>query len=750
MDQSAETGAVAEDPVDDAAWAAITAAGAGEGPPDWLFPEEHPPDPDSGDDGWGEDFAAAAAQAEADGADDAGWRETLLNAGIGTGWAHYPGAPPVPGVHGGPGGGFGQGQAHDTAAPEPRLAALADDAAGPGRDFGGVDDDALMGLIGARSRLSSRQAWELLTALAELIRRRPAPYCGLEGDARLPRVWAEGTSAEVSVQLAVTQRAATRLLGLAYDLAAKLPRTSAALRDGVLDQDKADTVASWCATLDGEQARAAEDLLFAQDGIETMTWTMIRDRIGRAVLTVDPDAARKRRVRGTRDACVETKLELSGNMQIAAREIPPASALAVDRKLTDRARELKKSGVKGSMSRLRVLAYLERWGITDPFPAPGDPDTDPDDHETEDQDGDGQDGDWPEDWPQDDGRDHHPGDDPPGDDRPRDDRPGDDGPDDGNGDDGPDDSGNGDDGSDDSGPGDGGNGGPGGNGPGSRPGGSGSGPCGGGCACGGTPPAGTGTGTGAGGTGAGDGMAGWLHLTVPASTLLEHGDRAGQLSKLGPVDADLARSLAGQIAGNGQSVICVTVTGPDGRPVAHACGKPARGDPARPAGKRRRDPPGDSPPQDPVPPALTPLRPAGPGAGGGPAGQPGYGTWRLSYAGRDLDLTFEPLDGQCDHRHESPGHDPGKHLKHLTAVLNQDCTLRTCRTPEHRSDYEHARPSGQGGRTCLCNGHPCCRHDHRSKQAPGWHVEGTGQPGHFTWTLPSGRSYPSKPTSYPT
>jgi Domain of unknown function (DUF222) len=717
MDRSVETGAVAEDPVDDAAWAAITAAGTGECPPDWLFPEEHPPDPDCGDDGWGEDFAAAAARAEADGEDDAGWRETLLNAGIGTGWAHYPGAPPVPGVHGGPGGGFGQGQAHDTAAPEPRLAALADDAAGPGRDFGEVDDDALMGLIGARSRLSSRQAWELLTALAELIRRRPAPYCEPEGAARLPRVWAEGTSAEVSVQLAVTQRAATRLLGLAYDLAAKLPRTSAALRDGVLDQDKADTVASWCATLDGDQAGQAEDLLFAQDGIETMTWTMIRDRIGRAVLTVDPDAARKRRVRGTRDACVETKLELSGNMQIAAREIPPASALAVDRKLTGRARELKKSGVKGTMSRLRVLAYLERWGITDPFPAP-----DPDD--PEDQDGDGQDGEWPEDWPQDDGRDHHG----------KDDRPGDDGPADGGPDEGR--------------PGDGG---PGGNGPGGRPGGGGSGPCSGGCACGGTPPAGTGTGGG----GTGDGMAGWLHLTVPASTLLEHGDRAGQLSKLGPVDADLARSLAGQIAGNGQSVICVTVTGPDGRPVAHACGKPARGDPARPVGKRKHDPPGTPAPQDPVPPALQPLRPAGPAgpagssAPGGP-GQPGYGTWRLSYDGRDLDLTFEPLDGQCDHRHESPGHDPGKHLKHLTAVLNQDCTLRTCRTPEHRSDYEHARPSDQGGRTCLCNGHPCCRHDHRSKQAPGWHVEGTGQPGHFTWTLPSGRSYLSKPTSYPT
>ena len=170
-----DPGAVAKDPVDDAAWMMITVAHAREGQPDWLFPEEHPPDPEDPD-AWPGDFAAAAARAEAEGADDGEWRERLLDAGIGTGWAHYRGAGPVPGVHDGPGGGFGQGQAHDVADPEPRLAALADDAAGPDREFTGVGDDELMGLIGARNRLSSRQAWELLMALAELIRRRPAPY----------------------------------------------------------------------------------------------------------------------------------------------------------------------------------------------------------------------------------------------------------------------------------------------------------------------------------------------------------------------------------------------------------------------------------------------------------------------------------------------------------------------------------------------------------------------------------------------
>jgi hypothetical protein len=719
MARSPDPGTMAADPLDEATWAAMSAARVLETPPEWLDPESCPLDPE--DPGtWTGDFPATAALADAEGADDAKWRQALLDAGIGTGWAHYPGAAPVPGVHEGPGGGFGQGQAHDTAAPEPRLAALADDAAGPDREFTAVGDDELIGLLGARSRLSSRQAWELLRTLAELIRRRPAPYCKPEGAARMPRVWAEGTSAEVSVQLAITQRAATGLLSLAWDLAVKLPRTSAALRDGIFDQDKTQIVASWCSPLDEAQARAAEDLLFAQDDIETMTWTMIRDRIARAVMSIDPDAARKRREHGTRDARVETKLEQSGNMQIAAREIPPAPALALDQKLTRRARELKKAGIKGSMSRLRVLAYLERWGIADPFAHPdtedgGSDTSDPDNRGGQDQDAPdqgGQDGPWPEDWPRTDGRDREH----------REDGEDDDPGDDGNGDSGPDNER-----------------GPGGNGPDDGPGGNGgNGPCGGGCACGGTPT----TGTGTSGTADDDGMAGWLHLTVPATTILDYGDRAGQLSKIGPVDANLARHLADKIAQSGQSAICVTVTGPDGRPVGHACGKPARGDPARTARKRKQDPPGDSPPHRPVPPALTPLTPPGePGSG--------YGTWRLTLAGRDLDLTFENLTGPCDHRHESAGHDPGKHLKHLTTVLNQDCTFRTCRTPEHRSDYEHATPWPQG-RTCTCNGHPCCRRNHRDKQTDGWHVEGTGQPGFFIWTLPSGRTYLSKPTSYPT
>jgi hypothetical protein len=100
-------------------------------------------------------------------------------------------------------------------------------------------------------------------------------------------------------------------------------------------------------------------------------------------------------------------------------------------------------------------------------------------------------------------------------------------------------------------------------------------------------------------------------------------------------------------------------------------------------------------------------------------GPPGpYGTWRLDLAvltgtpgGQEMIIDLEPLDGPCDHRHQAAGHDPGVRLRHLTGVLNASCTFPPCRRPAAQSDYEHSRPFDQGGKTCLCEGGPVCRHN---------------------------------------
>ena len=239
---------------------------------------------------------AAAARAQA-AAEEAALRARLIAAGL-DGDGHRRGAPPRPGIPTGPAAGFGQGQPLDALAPSTALSGLADEASGEDRAFTGVTDDELMGLIGARQRLAGRQQWELLTAVAEFLRRRPDPASPAPAAGRMPAVWGEHAGADLAVQLHLTPGAAEGLLSLAHDLAVKLPGTAAALRDGIIDLDKARTIAWYCFALTAAEARAAEAVVLGLAGVEEMTWGMIRDRIARAVIEVNPEAARKRRERG--------------------------------------------------------------------------------------------------------------------------------------------------------------------------------------------------------------------------------------------------------------------------------------------------------------------------------------------------------------------------------------------------------------------------------------------------------------------
>ena len=356
---------VTPDWVDEAEWGRMCAARGDEAElPD--LDEEFFSDPEHGAPGQWEELPAEvlAARAQA-AAEQEARRARLIAAGL-DGDGHRRGAPPRPGIPAGPAAGFGQGCPLDALAPSTILSGLADDAAGEGRGFSGVSDDELMGLIGARQRLAGRQQWELLTAVAEFVRRRPDPGAPPAAGG-MPGVWGEHAGAELAVQLHLTPGAAEGLLSLAHDLAVKLPLTSAALRDGIIDLDKARTIAWYCFPLTPAEGRAAEKILLGLAGVEEMTWGMIRDRIARAVIEVNPGAARRRREEAAKDKRVEVVTEQSGNCQLAGRELPPAAVLAADENLTGRARQLRAAGVPGGMDELRALAYLEALGGLDPL-----------------------------------------------------------------------------------------------------------------------------------------------------------------------------------------------------------------------------------------------------------------------------------------------------------------------------------------------------------------------------------------------
>ena len=243
------------------------------------------------------------------------------------------------------------------------------------------------------------------------------------------------------------------------------------------------------------------------------------------------------------------------------------------------------------------------------------------------------------------------------------------------------------------------------------------------------PPAGPG-----GGAVPAPGFAGRVTLTVPLATLAGLA-RPGELAGLGPVDPWLARDLAAAAARNPKTTWCVTVTDEHGHATGHGCARPV------PKGNGKRAGPG--PPPGGAGFSFTPAR------RDGPAG--GYGTWilRTPGPGPDLTITLDPLSTDpCDHRHQAKGHDPGVKLRHLAQIRHATCTSPICRRPAGQADFEHNTPYEAGGRTCLCNGGPKCRHDHRLKQHPKWTVDQLPD-GTFRWTTPAGRTYTTEPTRYP-
>jgi hypothetical protein len=243
------------------------------------------------------------------------------------------------------------------------------------------------------------------------------------------------------------------------------------------------------------------------------------------------------------------------------------------------------------------------------------------------------------------------------------------------------------------------------------------------------------------------GFAARINLTVPLTTLLGLAGRPGELSGLGPVDPAQARDLLRSAARSSESEWCVTVTDDQGHAIGHGCARP---EPGKSPARRAKPPPGAHDP----PGAAAGL--SGPGfsfTGTGDEGPPGgYGSWRLATGvpgHRDLLVRLDPLaTGTCDHRFAAAGHDPGARLRHLANTRHDTCTSPVCRRPAKQCDFEHNIPFEAGGKTCLCNGGPKCRHDHRLKQDPRWKAEQL-TPGTFRWTTPTGRQFTTEPTRYP-
>jgi hypothetical protein len=221
-------------------------------------------------------------------------------------------------------------------------------------------------------------------------------------------------------------------------------------------------------------------------------------------------------------------------------------------------------------------------------------------------------------------------------------------------------------------------------------------------------------------------VAALVNLLVPAGTLLGWSTAPAQAGYHGLLAAGETRDITRAAARHPRTRWCVTVIGPDGTAIAHACARgqhPWLADLAADSG--------------PTPPRAGPAHPP-PDAGA-----------RLARLFRRLNVTFRPIaEGDCSHPSAEGQYLPSRGLRHLVRARNGTCTAPGCLAQAVHCDIDHTTPHPDGP-TCQCNLAPVCRRHHRSKQAPGWRAE-QPEPGVMRWTLPSGRRHTTSPTEYET
>lgn len=203
-----------------------------------------------------------------------------------------------------------------------------------------------------------------------------------------------------------------------------------------------------------------------------------------------------------------------------------------------------------------------------------------------------------------------------------------------------------------------------------------------------------------------------INLIIPVGALLGWSTSPAQAEGWGLLDRDETRAIVDAASEHPDTRWCCTLTGPDGTALAHAC---ARGR---------------------HPQLLSDLAPQPP---------PG----QLAELLRRLNLSFTPVArGSCDHDQAEDHYTPSRKLRHLVRARNATCDAPGCQSPAASTDLDHTRPWPDGP-TDQCNLAPRCRTHHRAKQAPDWQVE-QPEPGVTRWTMPSGRTHTTSPTTYNT
>ena len=221
-------------------------------------------------------------------------------------------------------------------------------------DFTAVPNDVIVDVLQAQHRQSAHEQARLLAAMVEVGR---MPGAGGGGRLREVGPWGAG---EIAAALTWTARAADRELDFATTLVVALPQMFQALLDGRIDRPKAWVFADH---LDPQSCGLAADqveAICARLLPPAPGWTtgQLAARLLRAVIAIDPQAARRRYDRAVRERAVTAYLDRNGTVTVSAVGLAADEAAVACERLERLAATVKRAGHPGRMKQIKADLFV--------------------------------------------------------------------------------------------------------------------------------------------------------------------------------------------------------------------------------------------------------------------------------------------------------------------------------------------------------------------------------------------------------
>jgi hypothetical protein len=223
----------------------------------------------------------------------------------------------------------------------------------------------LVELVGAQERQVAHEHARQLAAIHELAHSRPGPVGGppLRRSTIDPHA-----DTEVAFALTWTDYTANVMLGVAVTVIEKVPAVHTAMLAGRCDLAKAKVFTNELAEADQSQARAVAARVLPE--VDRLTTAQLRETLRKLLLTVDPDAVRKRHDKAVADRRVEHDTYANGTAALAVTYLPKERAAAAWEHVDAIARATKAAGLdERTIEQLRADVFADLLAGVDPAAA---------------------------------------------------------------------------------------------------------------------------------------------------------------------------------------------------------------------------------------------------------------------------------------------------------------------------------------------------------------------------------------------